>query len=87
MSPGGWDGGAEATYDVICISGSLPVVPDAFLQQLKIGGRLLAIVGEAPVMSAEVVTRVSDVAFQTVKIFETCVKPLRNAQTPTRFKF
>jgi protein-L-isoaspartate(D-aspartate) O-methyltransferase len=82
----GWTAG-DATYDVICISGSLPVLPDAFLQQLKVGGRLLAIVGEAPVMSAELVTRVSDVAFHTVKLFETGVKALRNAQTPTHFKF
>jgi protein-L-isoaspartate(D-aspartate) O-methyltransferase len=85
----GWvgTGNNSAPYDVIVISGSLPVLPDAFLQQIKIGGRILAIIGEAPVMSAEIITRVSDVAYNTAKLFETSVKPLRNALTPSHFKF
>lgn len=80
----GW--GADA-YDVIVISGSLPVLPEAFLKQLKIGGRLLAIIGEEPVMSAQCVTRVSDAVFETVKLFETCVKPLQHAAAPSHFQF
>ena len=85
----GWvgTGNNSAPYDVIVISGSLPMLPDAFLQQIKIGGRILAIIGEAPVMSAEIITRVSDVAYNTTKLFETSVKPLRNALTPSHFKF
>ena len=85
----GWVGSGKnsAPYDVIVISGSLPVLPDAFLQQIKVGGRILAVIGEAPVMSAVVVTRVSDVTYETVKIFETTIKPLRNAVVPSRFKF
>lgn len=85
----GWAGAGVngAPYDVIVISGSLPVLPDAFLKQLNIGGRIFAIIGEAPVMSAEIVTRRSDIAYDTVKVFETCVKPLRNAMTPSHFKF
>lgn len=85
----GWvgSGNENAPYDVIVISGALPVLPEVFLSQLKIGGRILAIVGEAPAMSAEIVTRLSDVSYSTVKLFETCVKPLRNAVTPSHFKF
>jgi protein-L-isoaspartate(D-aspartate) O-methyltransferase len=85
----GWAGSghSSAPYDVIVISGSLPLLPDAFLQQIKIGGRILAVVGTAPVMSAEIVTRVSDVAYHTTKLFETSVKPLRNALAPSHFKF
>lgn len=85
----GWvgTGNNSAPYDVIVISGSLPVLPDAFLQQIKIGGRILAVIGEAPVMSAEIITRVSDVAYNTTKLFETSVKPLRNALRPSHFKF
>lgn len=85
----GWKGSGNnsAPYDVIMISGSLPVLPDAFLQQIKVGGRILAVVGEAPVMSALVVTRVSDVGYNTVKVFETNAKPLRNAIVPSHFKF
>jgi protein-L-isoaspartate(D-aspartate) O-methyltransferase len=85
----GWSGNGQngAPYDVIVISGSLPVLPQAFLQQIKVGGRILAIVGNAPVMSAELVTRTSDVEFQTVKLFETLIKPLRNAAAPSHFQF
>jgi protein-L-isoaspartate(D-aspartate) O-methyltransferase len=85
----GWSGSGHdaAPYDVIMISGSLPVLPDAFLQQIKVGGRIIAVIGTAPVMSAELVTRVSEVGYVTTKLFETSVKPLRNALTPPRFRF
>jgi len=65
----------------------LPVLPDAFLKQLKIGGRLLATIGEEPVMSTQLVTRVSEATFETVVLFETCIKPLQHAITPSHFKF
>lgn len=91
----GWDGSGTnssgntsgAPYDVIVVSGSLPVLPDAFLKQLNVGGRLLVILGEAPVMTAEIVTRRSDLVYDTVKLFETCIKPLRHAIVPSHFKF
>jgi protein-L-isoaspartate(D-aspartate) O-methyltransferase len=72
---------------VIVISGSLPVLPDVFLQQLKVGGRIAAIIGTAPIMSAHIVTRVSDTAFDTVKLFETSVTPLKAAVAPSHFTF
>jgi len=81
----GWK--VRAPYDVIIVSGSLPVLPDDLLAQLKIGGRLAAIVGEDPVMTAQIVTRVSDTGFDTLRIFETNVKPLRNAWRPSSFRF
>jgi protein-L-isoaspartate(D-aspartate) O-methyltransferase len=83
----GAKGWGNEQYDVIIISGSLPVVPASMLQQIKIGGRLIAMVGEAPVMSAEIMTRISDISYNTLKLFETSVKPLRNAVTPSHFKF
>jgi protein-L-isoaspartate(D-aspartate) O-methyltransferase len=81
----GWDKGAP--YDVIVISGALEVLPEAFLKQIKVGGRIAAILGEAPVMSAQIITRVSEVAYDTVKVFETNVKPLREAPVPSHFTF
>jgi protein-L-isoaspartate(D-aspartate) O-methyltransferase len=84
----GWlNAGTEAPYDAIVISGSLPALPDAFLRQIKIGGRIFAIIGTAPIMSAQIITRMSDVAYNTVNIFETEVKPLREVQAPSRFFF
>jgi protein-L-isoaspartate(D-aspartate) O-methyltransferase len=85
----GWAGSGNnsAPYDVIVISGSLPVLPDTLLQQIKVGGRIFAIVGQLPTMSAQIITRVTDTAFKTEKIFETVVKPLREAYEPSHFKF
>lgn len=77
----------DAQYDVIVVSGSLPVVPDALLAQIKVGGRLFVIVGDAPAMTAQIITRVSDISYSTVNLFETIVKPLRNAIIPSQFKF
>lgn len=85
----GWSGNGQNSgpFDVIVISGSLPTLPDAFLKQIKVGGRVLATIGEAPVMQAQMVTRVSDTSFEVTKLFETCIKPLRHALTPSHFKF
>ncbi len=85
----GWAGsGAHAApYDVIIVSGSLPMLPQSLLEQVKVGGRLLAIVGEAPVMAACLVKRTAADAWDTVKLFETSAKPLRNAEAPATFHF
>ena len=83
----GWTGSGSQAFDVILLSGSLPIMPDAFLHQLSIGGRILAVIGEAPVMSACMITRVSDDAWDTVKLFETSIKALRNAEKPSAFRF
>jgi protein-L-isoaspartate(D-aspartate) O-methyltransferase len=81
----GWNGGAS--YDVIVLTGSTPVLPTAFQNSLKVGGRLFAIVGDAPVMEARLITRVAPDAYETVNIMETCVAPLQNALQPERFVF
>lgn len=83
----GWAGSGSnaAPYDVIVISGSLPVLPDAFLKQIKVGGRILAIIGKAPIMSVVKVTRNSETDFKTAKLWETNIKPLRAFEAPKRF--
>jgi protein-L-isoaspartate(D-aspartate) O-methyltransferase len=74
-------------YDVICVSGGLPVMPQEFLDQLKIGGRLAAFVGVAPVMKAQIITRVDEKQFRVFDMFETMIAPLKNAIEPARFRF
>jgi protein-L-isoaspartate(D-aspartate) O-methyltransferase len=81
----GW--AAAAPYDVICVSGGLPVLPQEMLEQLKIGGRLAAFVGTAPVMKAQVITRIDEKQYRVADVFETYVEPLANAVQPPRFKF
>jgi len=79
----GWQG----EYDVIIISGALPFLPESLLKQVKVGGRLLAIVGEAPVMSLQVITRTSDQIYDTVNVFELMAKPLHAASEHSHFTF
>ncbi len=81
----GWIDGAP--YNVICVSGGLPVMPQEFLEQLKISGRIAAFVGTAPVMKAQIITRVDEKQFRVSDIFETRVSPLTNAVHPSAFKF
>jgi protein-L-isoaspartate(D-aspartate) O-methyltransferase len=81
----GWT--RHAPYHVIVLTGSTPVLPQAFLQQLEIGGRLFAIVGEAPAMTARLVSCTGPGAFHSVDLFETVVAPLANAEQPSRFRF
>lgn len=85
----GWEGHGKqsAPYDVIVLSGSVPMIPEAFLTQLRVGGRLLAVVGDAPAMSACLVTRTTQDAWDTQKLFETSIAPLRNAARPSAFRF
>jgi protein-L-isoaspartate(D-aspartate) O-methyltransferase len=81
----GW--AKRAPYDVIVLTGSTPELPEAFLAQLAPGGRLFAVVGEAPVMEARLVTCVAPGSFNAVDLFETVLAPLANALEPDRFEF
>ena len=73
----GWNIDKNADFDIICISGGVPEVSKQLLSQLKIGGKLFAFVGQAPVMSAVLVTRVSHDYFQNKALFETLVPMLK----------
>lgn len=81
----GWD--RHAPYDAIFVTGSLPILPEGFRQQLAIGGRLAVIVGQYPVMEARLVTRTGASAFDSQGLFDTALTPLRNALTPEKFVF
>lgn len=81
----GW--GRHAPYDAIFVTGSLPLLPDEFQAQLKVGGRMVAIVGDAPAMDARLITRTSEYGVHTRSLLETVIPPLRNAPAPERFAF
>ena len=81
----GWD--RHAPYDAIVITGSLPVLPPAFAKSLRAGGRLLAVVGEPPVMEARIIHCVAEGVCNATGLFETCIAPLKNAPRPDRFVF
>ena len=77
----------KAGFDVIVLTGSTPLLSDAFLRRLKTGGRLFAITGDAPVMQAQLITCTAPGAPRSVTLFETCVTPLVNAPHPAVFVF
>lgn len=77
----------EAGFDVIVLTGSTPLLSDALLRRLKVGGRLFAIVGEAPVMEAQLIIYTAPGATRSVTLFETCVASLLNAPQPAAFVF
>ncbi|MDP2267236.1 MAG: protein-L-isoaspartate O-methyltransferase [Thiobacillus sp.] len=77
----------EAGFDVIVLTGSTPLLSDAFRRRLKVGGRMFAITGVAPVMQAQLITCTAPGATRSVVLFETCVAPLQNAPQPAAFVF
>ena len=81
----GWAKGAP--YDAIVISGALEVLPEAFLKQVKVGGRIAAIIGQAPVMEAAIISRTGEDTYSTIKVFETNVRYLTGAPVPSHFQF
>ena len=81
----GWD--EAAPYDVIVVTGSVPVLSDVYHRQLNINGRLFVIVGTSPVMEARVITRIGDAEFSSESLFETDLPPLIGAQAGPTFKF
>ena len=78
---------AEAPFDVILLSGSVAEVPRALLEQLKIGGRLAAVVGEPPIMCARLFTRVGAEAWSEIDLFDTAAPRLAGFEEPSRFHF
>ena len=77
----------EAPFDAIVLSGSVAEVPQALLDQLKPGGRLIAIVGQEPVMRALLITRVSATQFKRVELFDTVAPRLQGFPEPAPFRF
>jgi protein-L-isoaspartate(D-aspartate) O-methyltransferase len=77
----------DGPFDVIVLSGSVAEVPEALLSQLKVGGRLAAIIGTEPVMRAVLVTRTGERGFDRTVLFDTVAQRLVGFPEPTKFRF
>ena len=77
----------DGEYDVIALTGSLPVYDARFERALKVGGRLFVVVGTPPVMDARRVTRAGHGEWTMESLFETVMDPLLHAPTPPKFVF
>ena len=74
-------------YDIVVLTGSVPAMPAAVLDSLAPGGRAIAVVGEAPVMTARLFQRSAGGALTTTDLFETLLAPLAGCEQPSRFRF
>jgi protein-L-isoaspartate(D-aspartate) O-methyltransferase len=82
-----FSGAPLGEYDVIAVTGSMPVYDTRFERALRMGGRLFAIVGTAPVMDAVLIRRVDDTEWIRESLFETVIEPLINATSAQGFVF
>lgn len=78
---------SAAPYDVMVFTGSLPELSTDIKMQLAVGGRLFAIVGDAPMMPAFLLTRLGEKKWKTELLFETMVIRLLHARAHETFKF
>jgi len=78
---------ADGAYDVIALTGALPVYDPRFERALAVGGRLFVVTGQGPVMEAQRVTRAGPAEWLRESLFETVLDPLIHAPEPPRFVF
>ena len=78
---------SDGPFDAIVLSGSVAEVPPTLLEQLKVGGRLAAVVGELPIMRARLYARAGDEAWSEVDLFDTVAPRLEGFAEPARFRF
>ena len=72
-------------YDVIVFTGSMPILVEDYKLALKNGGRMFVFLGEAPIMEAELITRINDNEWAHEDLFETEVMQLENCPQPDHF--
>jgi protein-L-isoaspartate(D-aspartate) O-methyltransferase len=77
----------DTRYEAIALTASLPEYDARWERQLEVGGRLFVVVGEAPIMEARLVRRLSEDTWTSESLFETIIDPLRNARRPEEFRF
>jgi protein-L-isoaspartate(D-aspartate) O-methyltransferase len=87
VADGAQGASVDGPFDAIVLSGSVAEVPHALLEQLKVGGRLIAIVGDEPIMRATLIQRTSATEFSTRQPWDANAPRLRNFAEHAQFKF
>jgi len=78
---------ADGGYDVIALTGSLPVYDVRFERALAAGGRLFVVTGQGSAMAAQRITRTGPGQWLRESLFETSIDALIHAQQPPKFVF
>jgi protein-L-isoaspartate(D-aspartate) O-methyltransferase len=87
VADGSQGAAGDAPFDAIVLGGSVSEVPQALLQQLKVGGHLIAIVGHDHVMAATLYTRSAEAAWDSKALWDHTAPRLQGFTEPSRFKF
>lgn len=77
----------QASFDAIVLTGSVAQVPAEFLELLKAGGRLMAVVGEEPIMQATRFTRASHGDIHTQVMWDVVLPRLHGFAQAPAFQF
>jgi len=78
---------SSETFDVIVVTGSVPVLNHLLLSNLNMGGRMFVIVGTSPAMEALLLRRVDKDQYASESLFETDLPALIGAETDKQFTF
>jgi len=74
-------------FHAILMGGSTANAPEHLLQALEIGGRLLGIFGQEPLMQATLVTRLSQTQWDSVPLWDTLAPRLHGFAESSAFHF
>lgn len=77
----------EDRVDVIVFTAAFTSVPEEYQHKLKVGGKMLVVVGKAPTMSVQLIFRVNEWEWQIENLFETVIPPMVNAEPKPEFEF
>ena len=86
QADGSQEGVAEGPFDAIVLSGSVQKLPEALLGHLKDGGRLIAIVGDLPMMRVTLVQK-NGTQYTTTTPWDTVAPRLQGFAGSSKFVF
>ncbi len=74
-------------YDVVVVTGSIPIMDGRFLNLLNENGRMLMIIGESPVMEICLINKKNNNGWSSESLFETDIPALSGVLEQSRFQF
>jgi protein-L-isoaspartate(D-aspartate) O-methyltransferase len=81
----GWH--SDDFFDVVIVGSSVPKITERYFHLLNVGGRIFVIEGTGNVMSAKLITRISEHKWNTKSLFETQLDPMQGLESSTNFEF
>jgi protein-L-isoaspartate(D-aspartate) O-methyltransferase len=78
---------SNAPFDAVVFTASSPVEAEGVRRQLSIGGRMLIVLGKAPVMQATLIQRLAEHSYKQDVLFETSLTEMQNAPQAQAFSF